>query len=216
MNGEIRMRCIDWRTEAAGSVNDSTAHGGRIPVSASSSALNPSSVSSHQPAVGVMDQQDLAGAELALADGQRADHVVGDHPARVSQHVRLADLEPEQAEDVDPRVHAGHDRQVLARRHIEVPLVGEVAVAARPARRSLHRRSPSPGSHSSVLSDLSVTGQGMCRAVRAYGAVPVAAGNLLGGVAFWLRRRSWRVPSLADPGAAMLPETPIVPDVQDA
>src|ERR1700744_2073536 len=76
-----------------------------------------------------MDQQDLAGAQLALADGERADHVVGDDAARVTHDVSLTHLEAQQAEDVDPRVHAGDDRQVLARADVEVAFGWEMVLA---------------------------------------------------------------------------------------
>ena len=76
-----------------------------------------------QPAVVVVDQHHLARPQLALGEGQRADHVVGDHAARVAQHVRLAVAEPERGEDVEPRVHAGDDRQVAARFDRQVGLL---------------------------------------------------------------------------------------------
>ena len=41
-------------------------------------------------AVGVVDQHHLARAQPPLRDGERADHVVGDHAAGVAQDVRLA------------------------------------------------------------------------------------------------------------------------------
>src|SRR5215469_10030773 len=69
------------------------------------------------PAVGVVDQHDLAGAEQALADGQRADLVVGDDPAGVADHVSFAVVQAEQPIDIEPGVHAGDDGDVLRRRH---------------------------------------------------------------------------------------------------
>jgi len=69
------------------------------------------------PAVGVVDQDDLGGAQQPLTDRQRADLVVCDDAARVADHVRLALLQAEDAVDVQPGVHAGHDSDVLAGRH---------------------------------------------------------------------------------------------------
>jgi hypothetical protein len=45
------------------------------------------------PAIGVVDQHDLARAQEALRDHQRPDRVVGDHAARVADHVRVSFLE---------------------------------------------------------------------------------------------------------------------------
>ena len=67
-------------------------------------------------AVGVVDQDDLLGAEQSLTDGQRADLVVGDHTARVADDVRLAVFQAQEPVDVEPGIHARHDRNVLARR----------------------------------------------------------------------------------------------------
>ncbi len=71
------------------------------------------------PAVGVVDEDDLLGAQQPLRDGQRADLVVGDHPTGVADHVRLALVQAEQAVDVQPGVHAGDDGDVLGRRQRE-------------------------------------------------------------------------------------------------
>ena len=67
-------------------------------------------------AVGVVDQDDLVGAEQPLADRQRADLVVGDDAAGVADDVRLALGQAEDPVDVEPGVHARHHRDVLARR----------------------------------------------------------------------------------------------------
>ena len=81
-------------------------------------------------AVGVVDQHHLARAQPPLRDRQRADHVVGDDAAGVAQHVRLAVAQPERGEDVEPRVHAGDDRQLPARLHVEVPVGQELGEGA--------------------------------------------------------------------------------------
>ena len=64
------------------------------------------------PAVGVVDQDDLVRAEQALRDGQRPEGVVGDDPARVTDHVSLARPQPEDAVDVEAGVHACHHRHL--------------------------------------------------------------------------------------------------------
>jgi hypothetical protein len=104
--------------------------------------LNPSSVKGEHPAVRVVDEDDLLGAEQALGDRQRADLVVGDHAAGVADDVRIALVEPQDAQRVDPGVHAGHDRDLLGRRHRKVALVEGGRVGPRccaAARRSCPR-----------------------------------------------------------------------------
>src|SRR5579862_7744152 len=68
------------------------------------------------PAVGVVDKHDLLGAKKTLRDRERADLVVGDDAARVTDHVGVALLEPEQPIRVQPSVHAGQHRHPLSRR----------------------------------------------------------------------------------------------------
>src|SRR5579859_569657 len=68
------------------------------------------------PAVGVMDQHDLPGAEQSLADGQRPDRVVGDDPAGVADDVCLTLAQAEKAVDVEPGVHARDDGKMRGRR----------------------------------------------------------------------------------------------------
>ena len=65
----------------------------------------------------MVDQDDLAGAEQPLADGQRADHIVGGDPARVADHVRFALVQAEHPVHIQPRIHAGHYGNVAGRRH---------------------------------------------------------------------------------------------------
>src|SRR5262249_29438861 len=60
--------------------------------------------------VGVVDEDDLPGAKQPLADGERPDLVIGDDAARVPDDVGLALLEPEYPVNVEPGVHARHDR----------------------------------------------------------------------------------------------------------
>jgi len=69
------------------------------------------------PAVGVVDQNDLVGAEQALADRQGADHVVGDDAPGVADDVGLPGAEAEQGVDVEPGVHARDDRETTRRLH---------------------------------------------------------------------------------------------------
>src|SRR5216683_3813463 len=68
-------------------------------------------------AVGVVDQDDLPGAEQSLADGQRPDLVVGDDPACVPDHVGLTVAQAQNRVDVEPGVHAGDDGEVRGRWH---------------------------------------------------------------------------------------------------
>src|SRR5699024_8327969 len=73
-------------------------------------------------AVGVVDEDDLAGAEEALTDDERADLVLGDHPSGVADDVGIALLQSEQAEGVEPRVHARDDGDATRGRHGQVAL----------------------------------------------------------------------------------------------
>src|SRR3954447_23199573 len=82
------------------------------------------------PAVGVVDQDDLAGAEQTLADRQAAETVLRDHTSRIADHVGVALAEAEQPVGVEARVHARDDGQVLGGWQGEVPLVEALGVAA--------------------------------------------------------------------------------------
>src|SRR5690606_11421502 len=77
-----------------------------------------------QGAVGVMDEDDLVGAEETLTETQRPDHVVGDDSPGVADDVRLTLSQPEHGKDVHPRVHTGDDRQAAGGSDRQVP-VGE-------------------------------------------------------------------------------------------
>ena len=84
-------------------------------------------------AVGVVDEDDLAGPEQALGDDQGAERVVGDHAAGVADDVGLALAEPQQGVHVEAGVHAGDHGQALARGHGQVALLegaGELGVVA--------------------------------------------------------------------------------------
>ena len=144
-NGVIWSRRIDCAVSRYGSLNDSSAHHGLTPSSASSSALNASSVDALQAAVGVVQQDDLTGTEVALRQAQRTDHVVGDHAAGVADDVRLAVTQPEDLEDVHPRVHAGHDREVALRSDRQVA-VGELLERTPRCWRATRRRSATKSS----------------------------------------------------------------------
>src|SRR5215210_4393511 len=58
------------------------------------------------PAVGVVDQDDLARAQQALRYDERPDLVVRNDASRVAYDVRVALLETEHPENVQPRIHA--------------------------------------------------------------------------------------------------------------
>jgi hypothetical protein len=63
-------------------------------------------------AVGVVDEDDLVRAEQPLGDGDGPDRVVGHHPARVADDVRVALGQAEHAVGVEPGVHAGQHQDV--------------------------------------------------------------------------------------------------------
>jgi hypothetical protein len=69
-----------------------------------------------------VDQHDLAGAEEPLADRQRADRVVGDGAAGVTDDVRVALCQPEQLRDVHASVHARQNCELAGGRERQLPI----------------------------------------------------------------------------------------------
>ena len=63
----------------------------------------------------MLHDDDGVDAEDVAGERQAPEHVVGHPPARVAQHVCLAEVEPERGEHVDAGVHARHDGQVPGR-----------------------------------------------------------------------------------------------------
>ena len=94
-NGLALMRAIDWRTSVSRSPNASVAHGGLDAGLLLDRGLEAVVGEGEHAAVGVVDEDDLRRAEQPLADGQRADLVLGDHAARVADDVRVALVQAE-------------------------------------------------------------------------------------------------------------------------
>ena len=116
MNGLALIRTIDWRTS-------SSRIGERLgcPLGLDADLVLDAAfelvVGERQhAAVGVVDEDDLLGPEQALRDRQRPDLVVGDDTTGVADHVGVALVKAEGAVDVEPCVHAGHDRHLLGGR----------------------------------------------------------------------------------------------------
>ena len=65
-----------------------------------------------ESAFGVGDDEHRTGAEQALRQHERSQDIVGHHRAGVAQHVRIAFLETERRQRVDPGVHTREDRHV--------------------------------------------------------------------------------------------------------
>src|SRR5262249_7516878 len=84
------------------------------------------------PAGRVADHERLLRPELPVRDDERAQRVVGDDRARVPDDMRVAGLEPQEAQRIEPGVHARDDREALRRRSTERP-------RAEPARERLVR-----------------------------------------------------------------------------
>src|SRR5680860_473589 len=82
------------------------------------------------PAVGVVDHEVLTGAEQLRGDDEAAQRVVGGAPAGVAHHMRIADLEAEEALRMEPGVHAGQDSNPAGRRHRLARLIEVGGVAA--------------------------------------------------------------------------------------
>jgi len=93
-NGLALIRAIDCRTFSLRSGRASADHPGFISVSSWMDFLNSVVGEGEHSAVGVVDEDDLLGTEQPLADGQRANLVVGDHSSGVADDVRLALVRP--------------------------------------------------------------------------------------------------------------------------
>ena len=68
------------------------------------------------PAVGVVDKDDLFGAQQSLADRERPDLVLGNDTPRIADDMGLALVQPQNPVDIQPRIHTRDDREVPARR----------------------------------------------------------------------------------------------------
>ena len=88
---------------------------GAWPLSSASGGAEGVVVEAGHAAAGVVHDRDVGGAEGALADGQRAQHVVGHQAPGIAQHVCIAEFELERGQRVDPGVHAGDDDELAAR-----------------------------------------------------------------------------------------------------
>ncbi len=77
-------------------------------------------------AIAVMDDEPLIGAEQLVRDDQRADGVVAGAPAGVADHMRVAFRKPSIFGRIEPRVHAGQDREFTARRQGQLALFAEI------------------------------------------------------------------------------------------
>jgi hypothetical protein len=73
-------------------------------------------------AVCVMNHQDRVRAEQPLGDDERAQGILCDATAGVADHVGIAQVQAEEGERFEPRVHAGHDGEVASGRHGELTL----------------------------------------------------------------------------------------------
>jgi hypothetical protein len=121
------MRLMHWRTSSSRSLNASAAHSGRMPVSSCRRERNSSSEGEHA-AVGVVDEDDLLGAQEVLGDRERADLVVRHDAACVSDHMSVALLKADQAGGNQARIHAGDDSNLLRGRKRQIPLVEALGV----------------------------------------------------------------------------------------
>jgi hypothetical protein len=77
------------------------------------------------PAIGVRDHHQAVDAEQVRRDHERRQDLVGDARAGIAKDLRVARLEPEHRERVDPRVDAGQDGEPARRASVEAgPLEG--------------------------------------------------------------------------------------------
>ena len=80
------------------------------------------------PAIGVRDHHQALDVEQVPRDHERRQDVVGDARAGIADDLRVAGLEPQHRERVDPRVDAGQHREPTGRAPVEVP-AGEKSCA---------------------------------------------------------------------------------------
>ena len=66
---------------------------------------------SEHATVGVVDEDELLGAELVMGDDERAQRVFGDDAAGIADDMGVADIQAEGA-DGEPRIHAGEDGEL--------------------------------------------------------------------------------------------------------
>ena len=76
-------------------------------------------VESEHTAIGVIDDDELLGAEQVMGNNQRAEGVFGGDAAGVADDVGVAGFEAEELFDGEARVHAGEDGQFAGRGHGE-------------------------------------------------------------------------------------------------
>ena len=65
---------------------------------------------SQHAAAGVVDQDEFAGVEQVVRNDEAANRIVGHHASGIADDVRIASLQAQQVLDVEPRIHAGHER----------------------------------------------------------------------------------------------------------
>ena len=93
-------------------------------------AWSSSSLAGDHPAIGVRDHHQALDAEQVPREHERRQDVVGDARAGVAEDLRVAGLEPEHRERVDPRVDAGQHGEAAGRAPVEAGR-GEVARVGR-------------------------------------------------------------------------------------
>ena len=74
---------------------------------------------SDHAAIGVIDDDELLGAEQVMRDDQRAERVFGGDASGVADDVGVAGFEAEELFDGEARVHAGEDGEFAGRGHGE-------------------------------------------------------------------------------------------------
>jgi hypothetical protein len=90
-NGLAFTRATDWRTSVGVQVRERLHREWRPDADLGLDAVLQVLVAELlHAAVAVVDHRHLAGAEQPLGDHQRSDHVLGDRPAGVADHVRVA------------------------------------------------------------------------------------------------------------------------------
>ncbi len=94
------------------------------------------------PAVGVVDDEPLLGAEQLVGDHERPDRVVAGAAAGVADHVRIALAQARVLGRVEPGVHAGEDREAARRRQGQLALRRRTWLRTARSRTGPHRQRP--------------------------------------------------------------------------
>src|SRR5918994_3344348 len=214
MNGLSRRRAIESRTLCSTSEKVSVDHWGRSP----GRLLEPFGEllvgEGRHAAVGVVEQDDLLGAEPMLGDRERADGVVGEHTSGVAEDVGLALVQPQHPRWDEARVHARQHGDPLRGCLLEIGFLKALRIGARVLQHPIglaHRGAILSAPSRRIVSPFSIRFSTMWQASVAYSSGrPRRLGNGIwapsSARASWGRAASSGVSN--KPGAMVITRTP--------